>query len=125
MLDAQSLFQRRAIPIPRFKPQDRRMKYPNYMGRLTAALLGLSDPRLYVYAPECTGWFSLNGKETAGISLFSRINRGVGVFGPVLQSSAAGGHERSFLSGSQPGVRRWGVRRPACCLVPPAQAVRN
>jgi WASH complex subunit strumpellin len=34
-----------------------------------------------VYVPECTGWYQQSGTEVAGISLFSRINRGVGVFG--------------------------------------------
>eukprot|EP00941_MAST-03F_sp_MAST-3F-sp1_P002473 g2473.t1 len=81
ILDSQSAYQKRATPIPRFKPTDRLKKYPNFMGRLCAAILGLTDARITVYAPECTGWYQLNGAEVAGISLFSRINRGVGVFG--------------------------------------------
>jgi WASH complex subunit strumpellin len=80
--DEQSRFQSSRIPVRKFKPTDPEKKYPNFMGRLTAALLGLTDPRLTVYAPESLGWYQqASGEESAGLSLFSRLNASIGVFG--------------------------------------------
>ena len=81
ILESQSTYQSRAIPIPSFVPADRDKKYPNFLGRVTAAFLGLTDARLYVYAPEYTGWYTPEGKEVCGIALFSQLRQAVGVEG--------------------------------------------
>lgn len=83
ILDSQSTYQSRTIPIPTFDRADREGKYPNFVGRTAAALLGLTDARKFVYAPACTGWYTVEGKEVCGISLFSRLRAAIGVEGLV------------------------------------------
>ena len=49
------------------------------MGRLSRALLVLTDPRNTIYAPECSGWYKPNGEEIAGLGLFSLLNNAIGL----------------------------------------------
>ena len=60
--DQQSIFQSRAIPIPRFPPPagDRAI---NFTGRLANALKTLTSFKSTIYSPECLGWYQDSGAE--------------------------------------------------------------
>ena len=74
-----SIYWLRAIPIPIYPVVERGTK--NFMGRLANALLRVTNFQSTTYAPECLGWYTLEGVETAGIKLFSLLNASVGVAG--------------------------------------------
>ena len=48
-----------------------------------SALLQLTDFRLTVYSPENLGWYLLTGHEVVGVSMFSRLNKSLGVIGLI------------------------------------------
>ena len=79
VIPQQSIYWRRAIPIPMFRSTERGTS--NFMGRLTNALLRMTDYRSTSYAHECSGWYNAGGDEVAGIKLFSILNRSMGVAG--------------------------------------------
>jgi len=80
--DQQSIFQSRAIPIPRFAgpPGDAAV---NFTGRLANALKTLTSFHTTIYSPECLGWYHDSGAEVVGVGMFSRLNRSVGVAGLI------------------------------------------
>jgi len=80
--DQQSIFQSRAIPIPRYQGPagDRNV---NFTGRLANALLTLTSFHTTIYSPECLGWYHESGVEVVGVGMFSRLNRSVGVAGLI------------------------------------------
>lgn len=64
VLDQQSRFQNKAVPIPRFPPSpssppglEGEEGGGNCMGRVMHALLSLTDPGRTVFVPECSAWF--------------------------------------------------------------------
>lgn len=74
ILDANSKYQSRAIPIPRYAPLD--PKCVSFMGRLLQAVLALTDARETVYAPECVGWYEASGRcVSAALRLQRRRHR--------------------------------------------------
>jgi hypothetical protein len=57
VLDSQSLYQSRAIPIPRFRPTD--AQSVNFIGRLARELLRLTSPQATTYLEHARAWYDL------------------------------------------------------------------
>jgi WASH complex subunit strumpellin len=98
VLPASSSFQSTTIPIPLYfasgsskkggggKKEGKSNVAPatTFIGRLTDALVALTDPRATSYGPGAIGgvWCELStGREIAGLSLFSLLNSAVGIPG--------------------------------------------
>jgi len=101
VLDWQSVYQSKSIPIPVFPPSD--PGSVNFIGRLAKELLLQTDPQRTVYLDQMSGWFEYGGRyalslstaqeftiklihnqicrELVGIRTFSLLLKSVGVFG--------------------------------------------
>lgn len=79
VLDWQSVYQSKSIPIPVFPPSD--AGSVNFIGRLAKELLLQTDPQRTVYLDQMSGWFEYGGRELVGIRTFSLLLKSVGVFG--------------------------------------------
>jgi WASH complex subunit strumpellin len=79
VLDSMSEYQSKTIPIPIYASTDK--KSYNFVGRLTRALLVLTDSRTSIYSPECSGWYKASGEEIGGLSLFNLLNNSIGLAG--------------------------------------------
>jgi len=77
--DWQSSYQSVAIPIPRFPSVD--TSSVNMIGRLARELLNQTNCKSTLYLNQI-GWFEpTTGKELIGISTWSLLHQGVGIFG--------------------------------------------
>ena len=87
VLDHNSKYQSKVIPIPRFAVPGAKehgvlnSDAVNFMGRVMNCLLALTDPSATVYAPEAIGWFSADGEEVCGIKTFATLLKGINVTG--------------------------------------------
>lgn len=81
IFDGQSRYQSRAIPIPRFLPTKDEPTCVNFMGRVLACLLRMTEPQSTIYSPECGGWFTSDGQEVCGIGTFALLRKCVGISG--------------------------------------------
>ena len=91
--DSDSRFQSRAIPIPRFSPQQGNgyldTGASNFMGQVMASLLYITDSTRTIYAPESSAWFihpapdqkQVQTTESCGIRTFSLLNQSIGAIG--------------------------------------------
>jgi WASH complex subunit strumpellin len=80
VLASESAYQSRSIPIPRFSPFPG-SKDISFVGRTLRALLHLSDSRKTIFAPACSGWYADDGTEIAGLELFTKLSKAIGVHG--------------------------------------------
>ena len=80
ILDSASRFQSKAVPIPRFPPatsspgsspllDEGEEGGNNFMGRVMASLLALTDSSRTVYVPECSAWFLHSAPDQSKIIL--------------------------------------------------------
>ncbi|XP_067928374.1 WASH complex subunit 5-like [Watersipora subatra] len=60
VLDFQSIYQSKAIPIPRFPPVDSSV---NFIGRLAREILRITDPKTTVYIDLMSAWYDYKTKE--------------------------------------------------------------
>ena len=60
VLDWQSVFQSKAIPIPRFPPVDESV---NFVGRLAREILRVTDPRVTTYVASVSAWFDMRTQK--------------------------------------------------------------
>lgn len=78
--DWQSVYQSRAIPIPRFPSLD--SSSVNFIGRLAREIIRITDPRSTVYIDQMTAWYdSRSHNEIINLKLFSLIQKSVGTPG--------------------------------------------
>ena len=54
-----------------------------HAGRVFTALLQLTDFGATIYSPENLGWYQITGHEVVGVSMFSRLNKSLGVIGLI------------------------------------------
>lgn len=86
VLDHNSKYQSKVIPIPRFavpNPNSGAInsKAENFMGRAMNCLLAMTDPSSTVYGPQAIAWFMSDGTEVCGIKSFSVLHQGLNVTG--------------------------------------------
>lgn len=82
VLDHNSKYQSKVIPIPRFSLKlDTKdingLGAVNFMGRVMNALLAMTSPDTTIFAPEAIGWYDFEGQELCGIKTFARLATGV------------------------------------------------
>lgn len=61
VLDFESVYQSRAIPIPKFTPLDKFSV--NFVGRLARELLRITDPRTTVYVHQMSTWYDYKTRQ--------------------------------------------------------------
>ena len=54
-----------------------------HAGRVFSALLKLTNYSMTIYSPENLGWYLVTGHEVVGVSMFSRLNKSLGVIGLI------------------------------------------
>ena len=87
VLDYNSKYQSKIIPIPRFAVPGAKdhgslnSDAINFMGRAMNCLLAMTDPSTTIFAPEAIGWFTADGEEICGIKTFATLQRGINVTG--------------------------------------------
>lgn len=78
--DWQSVYQSRAIPIPRFPSLDN--SSVNFIGRLAREIIRITDPRSTIYIDQMTAWYDAKiHSEIINLKLFSLIQKSVGTPG--------------------------------------------
>ncbi|KAF6031772.1 KIAA0196 [Bugula neritina] len=79
VLDFQSIYQSKTIPIPRFPPVDSSV---NFIGRLAQEILRITDPRSTVYIDQMSAWYDYKTKEEVVNSrLAHQLQQSVDVMG--------------------------------------------
>ena len=83
VLDVNSKYQSKVIPIPRFPPSPGPLsaKSVNFMGRILNAIMAMTNPATTIFAPEAIGWYTSDGNEVCGIRTFALLNAGINVTG--------------------------------------------
>jgi len=86
VLDHNSKYQSKVIPIPRFPVPPAasgaiNTQAVNFMGRAMNCLLACTDPSQTTYGPEAIAWFTSDGTEVCGIKAFSVLHSGLNVTG--------------------------------------------
>ncbi|CAG5129653.1 unnamed protein product, partial [Candidula unifasciata] len=77
--DWESIYQSKAIPIPRYAPVDESV---NFIGRLAREILRITDSKTTCYVDQMKAWYDLKTKqEITNRTLFEKIHRAVGSFG--------------------------------------------
>ncbi|EDQ84496.1 uncharacterized protein MONBRDRAFT_34678 [Monosiga brevicollis MX1] len=78
--DEESIYQSRAIPIPRFQPRDNMSM--NFVGRLARELLRLTNPSTTLYLERNTTWYDIKTKsEIVHADTFQRLLEALDTFG--------------------------------------------
>ena len=71
ILDFQSVYQSKAIPIPRFSPVDQSV---NFIGRLAREILRITDPKVTSYVDRMSAWYDNKTKtEVINIKVFEKL----------------------------------------------------
>eukprot|EP00035_Acanthoeca_spectabilis_P022186 m.442450 g.442450 ORF g.442450 m.442450 type:complete len:1163 (-) comp18809_c0_seq1:1689-5177(-) len=79
ILDWQSVYQSKAIPIPRFPPRDSSV---NFVGRLAREILRLTDPATTSYIENMNSWYDTKSEqEVLSGRICFQLQNGVGTFG--------------------------------------------
>ncbi|CAG2161735.1 unnamed protein product [Oppiella nova] len=80
VLDWQSIYQSKSIPIPKFLPMD---PYSvNFIGRLARELLRMTDPKTTIYVHEMSTWFdNKTHVEVVDSKLFPLMMKSIGTAG--------------------------------------------
>jgi WASH complex subunit strumpellin len=85
VLDHNSKYQSKVIPIPRFAVPTNagaiNSQAVNFMGRAMNCLLAMTDPSSTIYGPEAIAWFMADGTEVCGDKTFSLLHSGINVTG--------------------------------------------
>ena len=71
VLDYQSKFQSRAIPVPRV----------SLLGTLEKTIIEITAPGATVFAPECSSWYKPSGPLIVGMKFFRTLNKSLGAIG--------------------------------------------
>ncbi|RWS06411.1 WASH complex subunit strumpellin-like protein, partial [Dinothrombium tinctorium] len=80
VLDWESVYQSKTIPIPQFPPLDNNSV--NFIGRLARELLRITDPKLTIYVHPTTCWYdNKTHVEVTNIRLFSLLMKSIGTAG--------------------------------------------
>ncbi|EED92001.1 hypothetical protein THAPSDRAFT_34228, partial [Thalassiosira pseudonana CCMP1335] len=81
VLDSDSKFQLRVIPIPRFARTPNEPTCINFMGRILSMLLKITDTQYTTYSLERIGWFLGDGTEVCGLKNVSLLRKAIGIYG--------------------------------------------
>ncbi|KAL3869501.1 hypothetical protein ACJMK2_042174 [Sinanodonta woodiana] len=77
--DWESVYQSKAIPIPRFRPVDESV---NFIGRLAREIIRITDPKATSYIEQMKAWYDIRTRqELVNKTLFQKIQKAVGTFG--------------------------------------------
>ncbi|RWS23664.1 WASH complex subunit strumpellin-like protein, partial [Leptotrombidium deliense] len=80
VLDWESVYQSRTIPIPKFAPTDNNSV--NFIGRLARELLRITDPKVTIYVHQMTTWYdNKTHAEITNNRLFSLMMKSIGTAG--------------------------------------------
>lgn len=80
ILDFESVYQSKSIPIPIFAPLD--VFSVNFIGRLARELLRITDPKLTVHVHQMGCWYDAkNHQEVVNPRIFSLIMKSIGTSG--------------------------------------------
>ncbi|KAK0052092.1 WASH complex subunit strumpellin [Biomphalaria pfeifferi] len=78
--DWESVYQSKAIPIPRFQQVDDASV--NFIGRLAREIIRITDPKTTCYVDQMKAWYDMKTKqEIINRTLFDKIHKAVGSFG--------------------------------------------
>ncbi|XP_003385312.1 PREDICTED: WASH complex subunit strumpellin-like [Amphimedon queenslandica] len=80
VLDWESVYQSRIIPIPQYPPVDQLSV--NFIGRLAHEILRITDPKLTIYVDQMNTWYDkrTNG-EVVNLRLWEYLEKAVDIFG--------------------------------------------
>lgn len=83
VLDHNSKYQSKVIPIPRFQSPGGPLSSGtvNFMGRVMNALMAMTSPETTIFAPEAVTWYTSEGAEVCGLKTFAIMNKGLNVTG--------------------------------------------
>eukprot|EP00804_Cyclotella_cryptica_P013905 CCRYP_002429-RD/>CCRYP_002429-RD protein AED:0.28 eAED:0.28 QI:53/0.75/0.6/1/1/1/5/0/1264 len=84
VLDSDSKFQSKVIPIPRFPKTQNEPSCVNFMGRAMSMLLKITEAQYTTYSLERGGWFmSDGGTEVCGLKTVALLRDAIGIYGLV------------------------------------------
>ncbi|EGD78584.1 WASH complex subunit strumpellin [Salpingoeca rosetta] len=79
-LESDSLYQSKAIPIPKFPPRDRESR--NFIGRLARQLLRRTAPETAMYLEKTRSWYDLKTRaKVLGPDMFKEMQESLDTFG--------------------------------------------
>mmetsp|Transcript_27925 Transcript_27925/g.57947 ORF Transcript_27925/g.57947 Transcript_27925/m.57947 type:complete len:1294 (-) Transcript_27925:92-3973(-) len=81
VLDSDSKFQSKIIPIPRFPRTDNEPSCINFMGRVLSMLLKVTDAHFTTFSLERSGWFLSDGFEVCGLKTMLTLRKAIGING--------------------------------------------
>ncbi|XP_001948165.2 WASH complex subunit 5 [Acyrthosiphon pisum] len=80
ILDWQSVYQSKVIPVPSFEPCDGQSM--TFIGRLARELIRITDPKVAVYKEQTTAWYDYKtNEEIINIRFYSNIINSINVCG--------------------------------------------
>lgn len=80
VLDHESVYQSKDIPIPKYPRTD--AESVNFIGRLAREILRITDPKTTTYISDLATWYDLKTKQdVTDNKIFNRIQGGLGTFG--------------------------------------------
>lgn len=84
VLDSDSKFQSKVVPIPRFPKTQNEPSCINFMGRVMSMLVKITEAQYTTYSLEKGGWFmSEDGTEVCGLKTVSLLRDSIGIYGLV------------------------------------------
>ena len=84
VLDSDSKFQSKIVPIPRFPKTQNEPSCINFMGRVISMLIKITETQCTTYSPEKSGWhISEHGAEVCNMKTVSLLRDAIGVHGLV------------------------------------------
>lgn len=81
VLDSDSKFQSKIIPIPRFPRTHNEPSCINFMGRVLSMLLKVTDAHFTTFSLERSGWFLSDGFEVCGLKTMLTLRKAIGING--------------------------------------------
>ncbi|XP_050425351.1 WASH complex subunit 5 isoform X2 [Adelges cooleyi] len=80
ILDWQSVYQSKVVPVPSFPPCDNQSM--TFIGRLARELIRITDPKITVYKEQTTAWYDYKtNEEIINIRFYSCITNSIGICG--------------------------------------------
>lgn len=84
VLDSDSKFQSKIVPIPRFPKTQNEPTCVNFMGRVMSMFVKITETQFTTYSLERGGWFmSDSDKEVCGLKSAALLRDAIGVYGMV------------------------------------------
>ena len=84
ILDSDSKFQSKVVPIPRFPKTQNEPSCINFMGRVMSMLVKITETQCTTYSLERGGWFmSDDGTEVCGLKTVALLRNAIGAYGLV------------------------------------------